>query len=342
MSQIMEGKTVNESFFVHPQGLCESPHIGLNTRIWANTHILPGAVIGSDCNICDAVFVENDVVVGDRVTIKSGVQLWDGISIGHDVFIGPNVTFTNDDFPRSRVWQEKVVPTIVHDGASIGANATILPGITIGENSMIGAGSVVTHSVPPHAIVFGNPAQIQGYATGSRPSGEYLGRPHTTEKHHEDLEIEPFPGGARLLPLTLADDMRGSLAAIDFSSQLPFAPQRFFTVYGVPNSEVRGEHSHRTCHQFIVCMSGSVSILVDDGLSRTVVKLSSCEFGLYMPPLVWSSQYKYSSDAMIGVFASEPYSSEEYIRSYQEYKELIQRGLPESDNQDHVKMGGHG
>jgi acetyltransferase-like isoleucine patch superfamily enzyme len=320
-----KGINVTDSFFVHPRGLCESPHIGMNTRIWANVHILPGAVIGGDCNICDGVFVENQVVVGDRVTIKSGVQLWDGVSIGNDVFIGPNVTFSNDQYPRSRVWQEEVVPTIVHDWASIGANATVLAGVTLGENCMVGAGSVVTHSVPPNAIVFGNPARIQGYATDSKYPAEDLTRSSRTLKNLEDSARDPLPGGARLVPLTLADDMRGFLAAIDFDTQLPFVPRRFFTVFGVPSTEIRGEHSHRTCHQFIVCMSGSVSILVDDGVSRTVVKLSDCAFGLYMPPLIWSSQYKYSPDTVLGVFASEPYSSEDYIRSYQEYKELVQQ-----------------
>ena len=146
-------------YFVHPAGLCESEKIGDRTRIWAFTHILPGASIGEDCNICDHVFIENDVVIGSRVTIKSGVQLWDGITLEDDVFIGPNVTFTNDKFPQSRKWQATTLKTVVHKGASIGANSTILPGLIIGSNSMIGAGSVVTKDVAQGAIVVGNPAQ---------------------------------------------------------------------------------------------------------------------------------------------------------------------------------------
>src|SRR4030088_2199160 len=115
--------------YVHPQGLCESSTVGKGTRIWAFAHVLPGARIGRDCNICDGVFIENDVVVGDRVTIKCGVQLWDGLELEDDVFIGPNATFTNDHFPRSKLRSAPYLRTIVRRGASIGANATILPGI---------------------------------------------------------------------------------------------------------------------------------------------------------------------------------------------------------------------
>lgn len=149
--------TVN--FFPHPQALVETIHIGEGTRIWAFTHVLPGARLGRDCNICDHVFIENDVVVGDRVTVKCGVQLWDGVRLEDDVFVGPNATFTNDAFPRSKQPFELVL-TVVKRGASIGANATILPGITIGEGAMVGAGAVVTKDVPPRALVVGNPAKL--------------------------------------------------------------------------------------------------------------------------------------------------------------------------------------
>jgi UDP-2-acetamido-3-amino-2,3-dideoxy-glucuronate N-acetyltransferase len=145
---------------VHPNALCETNRVGAGTRVWAFAHILPGAVIGHDCNICDGVFIENDVVVGDRVTVKCGVQLWDGVRLEDDVFVGPNATFTNDPFPRSRIRPTELSVTIVRRGASIGANATILPGLVIGEGAMVGAGSVVTRDVPSRAVVFGNPARV--------------------------------------------------------------------------------------------------------------------------------------------------------------------------------------
>src|SRR5688500_3203619 len=132
--------------FVHPHALCESAAIGPNTRVWAFAHLLPGARIGADCNICDHVFIENDVVVGDRVTVKCGVQLWDGVALEDDVFVGPNVTFTNDSFPRSGQRPPQFLRTRVRRGASIGANATILPGLTVGEYAMVSAGAVVTRN----------------------------------------------------------------------------------------------------------------------------------------------------------------------------------------------------
>jgi len=155
---------INTSFFSHKHALVEpGAEIGERTKIWAFAHILAGANIGADCNICDHVFIENDVIVGDRVTIKCGVQLWDGVRVADDVFIGPNATFTNDIFPRSKQYPEKFLQTHIQAGASIGANATILAGLTIGKKAMVGAGAVVTKDVPAYAIVVGNPARVIRY-----------------------------------------------------------------------------------------------------------------------------------------------------------------------------------
>lgn len=149
--------------FRHPKAIVETEDIGRDTRIWAFAHILKGAKIGANCNICDHTFVEGDVVVGDNVTIKSGVYLWDGLFIEDDVFIGPNATFTNDIRPRSKQYPAEFTKTFLKQGASIGANAIIICGITIGRWSIIGAGSVVTKDVPDCALVYGVPARIEGY-----------------------------------------------------------------------------------------------------------------------------------------------------------------------------------
>lgn len=150
----------------HPLADIQSPHIGLNTHIWQFVVILPGAQIGADCNICSHCFIENDVIIGNRVTVKSGVQLWDGTRLEDGVFIGPNVTFTNDLFPRSKQYPAAYPVTTIRSGASIGGGATLLPGITIGRFAMIGAGAVVTQSVPEGAVVVGNPARIVRYVGG--------------------------------------------------------------------------------------------------------------------------------------------------------------------------------
>ena len=126
---------VSSDYFVHPQGLCESRTVGKGTRVWAFAHVLPGASIGADCNVCDHVFIENDVTLGDRVTVKAGVQLWDGLRVSDDVFIGPNATFSNDKYPRSKHYQHAVVQTHLGAGCSIGAGAVVLPGIRIGARA---------------------------------------------------------------------------------------------------------------------------------------------------------------------------------------------------------------
>lgn len=149
----------------HPTADIQSKNIGEGTNIWQFCVVLSGAVIGDNCNVNCHVFVENDVLIGNNVTIKPGVQIWDGLRIEDDVFIGPNVTFTNDLLPRSKQYPEKFAKTVIKKGASIGANATILAGIEIGEYGMIGAGSVLTRSVEPFTLWYGNPARHRGYVT---------------------------------------------------------------------------------------------------------------------------------------------------------------------------------
>jgi UDP-2-acetamido-3-amino-2,3-dideoxy-glucuronate N-acetyltransferase len=146
--------------FIHPLSDVQTTKIGVGTRIWQFVVVLPRAQIGRDCNICSHCLIENDVVIGDRVTVKSGVQLWDGLHVGNDVFIGPNATFTNDKHPKSQNTGFKLVMTWIEDGASIGAGAVILPGVRVGSGAMVGAGAVVTQDIPPGATVVGNPAKI--------------------------------------------------------------------------------------------------------------------------------------------------------------------------------------
>lgn len=144
---------MSKKYFQHELAVVETENIGKDTRIWAFAHILPGAVIGSNCNICDHTFIENDVIIGNNVTIKCGVYLWDAMRIEDDVFIGPNATFTNDKYPRSKKTPKEFAPITLKKGCSIGANATILPNVTVEENAIVGAGAIITKDVPPDSIV---------------------------------------------------------------------------------------------------------------------------------------------------------------------------------------------
>jgi acetyltransferase-like isoleucine patch superfamily enzyme/dTDP-4-dehydrorhamnose 3,5-epimerase-like enzyme len=310
-----------KEYYVHPQAICESSSIGANTRIWAFAHILPNAVIGEECNICDGVFIENDVVVGNRVTIKCGVQLWDGVQLEDNVFVGPNVTFTNDKFPRSKVYPENFARIVIGKGASIGANATILPNITVGVNAMIGAGAVVTRSVPPNAIVVGNPAKIVGYVDAKND------KIASSEKsnHQKQGKAETTVSGVTIHTFRAVPDMRGSLSVGEFEREIPFKPLRYFLVFDVPTAETRGEHAHIKCHQFLIAVKGSVRVVADDGRKREEFLLDRNNIGLYLPAMTWGIQYHYSPDAVLLVFASDYYDSSDYIRDYSEFETLVKR-----------------
>ncbi|MEU7861912.1 WxcM-like domain-containing protein [Nonomuraea sp. NPDC049141] len=307
--------------FIHPQALCESQAIGDGTRVWAFAHVLPGARIGRDCNICDGVFVENDVVLGNRVTVKCGVQIWNGITVEDDVFIGPNATFTNDPMPRSKAYPKAVTRTLIRSGASIGANSTILPGVEIGTGAMVGAGAVVTRSVPPNAIVIGNPARINGYVADTEDPSIPLRVADTRAPGRTGLGV----GAAGLHELRIAKDLRGELSVGEFERELPFTPVRYFLVFNVPSQEVRGEHAHRLCEQFLICVRGSCRVLLDDGRNRREVILDRPSRGVHMPAMIWGTQYRYSPDAVLLVFASHYYDPQDYIRSYDEFQQLVSR-----------------
>ncbi|MEO5669533.1 MAG: WxcM-like domain-containing protein [Ramlibacter sp.] len=303
--------------FVHQHALCETSQLGDGTRIWAFAHVLAGARIGKNCNICDHVFVENDVQIGDRVTVKCGVQLWDGTRLEDDVFIGPNATFTNDIFPRSRQYPDAVGHTVIGKGASIGANATILPGVTIGARAMVGAGAVVTRSVPPNAVVVGNPAKITGYVdTADNVAAEVATLAPTESVRATSVR------GVMLHNLKSVEDMRGNLSVGEFGRDIPFEVKRYFLVYDVPSVEIRGEHAHLLCEQFLIAVKGSVHVVADDGKNREQFLLDKPSVGLYIPPMTWGIQYRYSADAVLLVLASRFYDHEDYVRDYDRFLEL--------------------
>lgn len=302
---------------IHPLADVKSAQIGEGTRIWQFCVIFADAKIGANCNICANVLIENDVIIGDNVTVKSGVQLWDGVRIEDNVFIGPNATFTNDRMPRSKIYPEQFLQTSIKANASIGANATILPGVTVGEGAMVGAGAVVTRTVPPHAIVVGNPARIIGYTqTKLEQIAPSNVAPITRKLPYVDMSNVR---GVTTHQFPLITDMRGNLTVGEFEQHIPFAPKRYFMVFDVPSKETRGEHAHHVCHQFLICVRGSCAVVADDGKHRTEVLLDAPNQGVYLPPMTWGVQYKYSADALLLVFASHHYDASDYIRNYDEF-----------------------
>jgi len=305
--------------FIHDLSDVQAVVIGEGTRIWQYVIILPDAKIGSDCNICSHCFIENAVEIGDRVTIKSGVQLWDGLRVEDDVFIGPNASFANDRFPRSKAHKDELMQTVIKSGASIGSGATILPGICIGQGAMVGAGAVVTESVPPNSIVVGNPAKIVGYVNTSRIKSQA----HSPAKYAIG-EQKTNVAGVTLHRMQKAIDIRGSLSVGEFERQIPFTVQRYFLVYDVPSKETRGEHAHLKCKQFLICVKGKCSVVADDGTNREEFVLDSPDLGIYLPPMTWGIQYKYSPDAVLLVFASDYYDSKDYIRDYSVFLNLTE------------------
>ena len=314
-AEVRNGDPNMPQYYKHETAIVESDAIGAGTRIWAYSHILGGAKIGADCNICDHTFIENDVLIGDRVTVKCGVQLWDGVRVEDDVFIGPNATFTNDRYPRSGQHPEEYPVTVIKRGASIGANATIAPGITIGEMAMIGAGAVVTHNAPPYAKLVGNPARIVGYVD-TKPEA---GSPTLVD---EATAAVTQLGEVSIYRLPKVVDLRGSLSFGEMNRQVPFDVKRYFLVYDVESEHIRGEHAHRRLHQFLVCVAGRCNVVTDDGANRHEFVLDAPTKGLHIPPMVWATQYKFSRDAILLVLASDYYDAAEYIRDYYEFLAL--------------------
>ena len=298
------------NIYVHPQGICDSSNVGSGTRVWAFAHVLSGAVIGSECNICDHVFIENDVVIGDKVTIKCGVQLWDGVRLGDEVFVGPNATFANDRYPRSKVYPSEYLKTHVLRGASIGANATILPGLTIGEGSLVAAGSVVTRDVPAKVLVQGNPA---------RPSA-FLDAAVVDVSVRDDCgdPVEILPGvEVRRAPRT--SEQSGAPISIELARNIPFVAQHFCALTEISSGALADGHAYIRCAQFVVVLSGAVTALVDNARERRAVRLAAPGMAILTPPGTWGGYLAFAPRTMLGVFCSEPYDPADRIPDYRTF-----------------------
>ena len=251
------------------------------------------------------VTLEDDVAVQMSARLLGSVHLEQGVAVGAGALVGAG---SLDGEPSK---------SIVHRFASIGVNATVLPGVVIGRRAVVEPGSVVTENVPANAVVTGNPATIVSYVdTGDDETPSEILTAAVLLADISNTRVR----GVTLHGLTHARDLRGSLTAAEFAA-LPFAPRRFFTVYDVPSESVRGAHAHRECSQFLVCLAGSVSCLVDDGATRDEVRLENPAIGLHIPPMIWGTQWRYTRDALMLVLASNPYDPDDYIRDYEEFLE---------------------
>lgn len=253
--------------------------------------------------------VAPEVLLPPDVVIQAGAFVPAGVTLEAGCRIGPNAVFVEG------------AAVTLRRGVQVGANATVLPGVTLAAHCVVRPGAVVTRSVPPAAIVEGNPASIVGYVdTAPGPAGA------------ERAAAAPATGvqalgprGVTLHHFPVIPDLRGNLTVGEFERDVPFVPQRWFMVFGVPSREVRGEHAHHECHQFLVCVRGSCAVVADDGRQRVEVVLDAPHRGLYLPPMTWGIQYKYAPDAVLLVFASHAYDAADYIRDHDAYLAEVAR-----------------
>ena len=238
-----------------------------------------------------------------------------GVVLEREVHVGPNVVFT-------ALPQASDDPAIeVGAGVWIGANATICSNVSIGPRALVRPGAVVTRSVPATAIVEGNPAGIVGYVGAVDQAAAPV---FASERPARRPCVQPLPvTGVTLHHFPVIPDLRGNLTVGEFERQVPFKPLRWFLVYGVPSREVRGEHAHKVCHQFLICLRGSCAVVADDGRNKVEVMLDAPDHGLYLPPMTWGTQYKHAPDTMLLVFASHYYDAGDYIREYSDYMDLL-------------------
>jgi UDP-2-acetamido-3-amino-2,3-dideoxy-glucuronate N-acetyltransferase len=310
------------SVSIHISAICDNDRVGVGSSVGAYTRILPTAKIGSNCNIGDRVSIHGEVLVGDRVTIDSGAFICSGTQLGDDVKVGPNVCFSYDGQPTQQSAENCVNSIVVEERVKIGANAVISPGVRIGARAIISPGAVVTSAVPAGAAVTGNPAYISGYVDDNFVSLETVKIEVIGKKTGL---LSKFASGSDLILLPEVTDLRGKLSFAEVEQYLPFQPKRYFLVYDVPSKELRGEHAHKECHQFLICVRGSITVITDNGRHKDQIEINQPRIGLHIPPLVWGIQFKYSADAVLLVLASQRYDPADYIRNYDEFLEIVRR-----------------
>jgi hypothetical protein len=247
--------------------------------------------------VSERLAIADDCIIPDSARVEAGVR------------IGPRVVLAGDG-----IW--------LRAGARLDAACVIGEGVTVGQGAWVRAGSVVLRAVPPNAIVEGNPAQVVGYLNSAemdhRPDPRHVDI-HSFGHLQRPARIPLAVGDCALFLMRRIEDARGALTVGEVPTEVPFSPARYFAVFGVPSVELRGEHAHIRCQQFLVCLHGSCRVLLDDGTQRCEVTLDRPDMGVFMPEMIWGTQYRYSADAVLLVFASRPYEAEDYLRTYDDF-----------------------
>ncbi len=266
----------------------------------------------------DQVFIYPGSQIDEGVVIDGFTQLWDGLVIRAGARIGSGVIFLKNNENKSSAY--------VSENVTVGAGCIIGHDVRVEQGAVLEPGSVVLQNVPAHAIVGGNPAKIMGYT--QTPDANLEAKIITAP----DADVVSVGvNNVTLHRFKLVKDYRGDLSVGEFAKEIPFDPKRYFLVFNVPSEKTRGEHAHYECHQFLICVKGSCSVVVDDGVQRREVLLDQPNLGVYLPPLTWGIQYKYSHDAVLLVFASHYYEAADYIRNYNDFLAAIEA----KNNADH-------
>ena len=245
-------------------------------------------------------YLHPKATIGINVSMSPGAYISEAVTLGDNVFVGPNVVFVDSSFDQSKLERTKVSKNTI-----IGGGSTIYPGVIIGENVIVKPGSVVTENIPSNVEVSGNPAKI------------------TSHLFQRSRNLKPLASanvdGIKEYSFTNIVDLRGNLTIAEFDENLPFVPKRLFFISGVPSEKIRGEHAHKLCQQLLILALGSLSIAVEDGKNQQIINMNKVGQAIYIPSMVWASQYNFRSDALLLVLASDHYDESDYIRSYDDY-----------------------
>lgn len=300
---------------IHPQAACLAKKVGARvsvgpfSRIAESVQIGDGVAIGANVSVPDGVIIDTGAVIDDGAVLAPGMTIGAGARIGSGVvFAARRLAGEGERDPDDLI--------VVGAHCVIGANATICAGLRLGDHSVVDAGSVLSRSTQPYSIMAGNPAKVVGFS-GVSENNETP--PHIGAEGEYDSRVR----GVRTYRLPYISDPRGNLTVGEFGRSLPFQPKRYFVTFDVPSAHLRGEHAHRACDQFLICVRGSCALVVDDGENREEFQLDHPTFGVWVPKMTWATEYKHSPDSVLLVFASDYYDPDDYIRDYPEFMELV-------------------